>query len=83
MKRIEEIYNKDPTIGYRRMKAMLEEVTGKVINKKRIRRLMKILGLKGIFPRRKVTQSEAVEVKDLVKGKVATRPNQVCVSDIT
>ena len=83
MKRIEEIYNKDPAMGYRRMKAMLEEVTGKVINKKRIRRLIKILGLKGIFPRRRVTQSEAVEVKDLVKGKVATRPNQVWVSDIT
>ncbi|MCD6370622.1 MAG: hypothetical protein J7L63_03915 [Thermoplasmata archaeon] len=43
MKQIEEIYNKDPTIGYRRMKAMLEKVT----------------------------------------RKVATRPNQVWVSDIT
>ena len=83
MKRMEEIYNKDPTIGYRRMKVVLEKATGKVINKKRVRRLMRVLGLKGIFPRRTVTQTVDAGLKDLIKGKIVTSPNQVWVSDIT
>ena len=44
---IERIYSKDPTLGYRRIKVVLEKEVGKTINKKRIRRLMKLLGLRG------------------------------------
>ncbi len=49
MEMIEEEYSKDPTLGYRKMTEILKKKTGKPINKKRVRRLMKKLGLKGIF----------------------------------
>ncbi len=52
---IERIYSKDPTLGYRRMKAVLEKEIGKTINKKRVRRLMRLPGLRGIYPRKSAT----------------------------
>jgi len=36
MNHIERIYSKDPTLGYRRIKAILEKDTGEAINKKRV-----------------------------------------------
>jgi len=60
MEIIEEEYSKYPTHGYRRMTEILRKKTGKPINKKRVRRLMKKLGLKGIFPK-----MEKMELKEL------------------
>ena len=51
MEMIEEEYSKDPTVGYRKMTEILRKKIGKPINKKRVRRLMRKLGLKGIFPK--------------------------------
>ena len=50
------------------MTEILKKKTGKPINKKRIRRLMRKLGLKGIFPRRKLTKSVDVKVKNELVG---------------
>ena len=83
MEMIEEEYSKDPTVGYRKMTEILRKKTGKPINKKRVRRLMRKLGLKGIFPRRKLTKSVDVKTKNELVGKEVTKPNQVWVSDIT
>ncbi|MCD6449103.1 MAG: transposase [Thermotogaceae bacterium] len=66
---IEEEYGKDPTLGYRRITAVLRKKTGKSINEKRVRRLMKKLGLKGIFPKRKLTKSVKFGIKNEVIGE--------------
>ncbi|MCD6449258.1 MAG: transposase [Thermotogaceae bacterium] len=49
MEMIEGQYSKDPTLGYRRMTAVLRKKTGKPINKKRARRLIRLLRIKGGF----------------------------------
>jgi len=59
MSHIEGIYSKDPTLGYRRIKAILEKDTGEAINKKRVRRLMRLLELKGIYPKKVTTQLDS------------------------
>ena len=84
MNHIERIYSKDSTLGYRRIKAILEKDTGEAINKKRVRRLMRLLGLKGIYPKKVTTQSVLDrKTRDMVKGKAVKRPNQVWTADIT
>ncbi len=83
MEIIEEEYSRDPTLGYRKMTEILKKKTGKPINKKRVRRLMRELGLKGIFPKRKLTKSVDVKVKNELVGNEVTKPNRVWVSDIT
>ena len=84
MNHIERIYSKDPTLGYRRMKVVLEKETGKPINKKRARRLMRLLGLRGICPRKSTTRSvKGEKLSDIMQGRTVTRPNQVWVGDIT
>ena len=57
MELIEKNYLKDPTMGFRRMKARLERLTGKRINHKRVRRLMRKMGLKGIVPSPRTTKT--------------------------
>lgn len=46
---IMEIYEKYPIYGYRRITAILRK-KGILINKKKVQRLMKLLGLKAIYP---------------------------------
>jgi len=49
------VYSRDPTLGYRGIKAMPQKETAKVINRKRVWRLMRLLGLRGIFSRESTT----------------------------
>ena len=83
MELIEEIYSKDPTMGFRRMKIRLERLTGKKINHKRVRRLMRKMGLKGIAPSPKTTETTRASHNNLLKHMRATYPNKVWCADIT
>jgi putative transposase len=80
---LEEIYEGDPSTGYRRMRAVIERERGVKVNHKRIRRLMRIMGLKGIAPVPKTTKTTATDCSNLLKGFNVTRPNQVWCADIT
>ena len=40
MDRIEELHSKDPTLGYRRMRAILEREDGIKVNHKRVREVL-------------------------------------------
>ncbi|RKX52369.1 MAG: hypothetical protein DRP30_06295 [Thermotoga sp.] len=80
---LEEKYSEDPTLGYRRMTAILRKKLGKPVNKKRVRRLMRKIGLKGIFPRRELTKSVDAGIKNMIVGREIIKPNQVWVSGIT
>jgi putative transposase len=81
---IDRQYLATPFYGARKMAAWLKS-QGQIVNRKRIRRLMHIMGLKAIY-RRPRTSKPAPGNKIypyLLSGMQITRPNQVWASDIT
>ncbi|WP_430102679.1 IS3 family transposase [Paenibacillus validus] len=84
MHRIDEIYMKHPYFGYRRMTNFLRD-QGSEINRKRVRRLMQLMGLEAIYP--KPNLSKRLHAKYtrpyLLRGLTIDRPNQVWGIDIT
>jgi putative transposase len=84
MHRINEIYMKHPYYGYRRMTTTLREQSFDV-NRKRVRRLMRLMGLEAIYP--KPNLSKRLHAKYcrpyLLRGLTIERPNQVWGIDIT
>jgi len=84
MKLIDHQYLTTPFYGTRRMAAWLRN-QGYEVNRKRVRRLMRIMGLKTIY-RRPRTSKPAPGHKIypyLLSGIKITRPNQVWAADIT
>jgi putative transposase len=84
MKLIDRQYLVTPFYGARRMAAWLRN-QGYRVNRKRIRRLMRIMGLKAIYRRpRTSTPAPGYKVYPyLLSGMEITRPNQVWAADIT
>ncbi len=84
MKLIDRHYLEAPFLGARKIAACLK-IQGHVINRKRVRRLMNLMGLKVIY-RRPRTSKPAPGHKIypyLLDGMAITRPNQVWAADIT
>jgi transposase InsO family protein len=75
-----------PTYGYRRLTKQLQR-EGRVVNSKRVRRLMHELGIVGKAPEKKprTTNSEHPYPRypNLVEDREVTRPDEVWVADIT
>lgn len=84
MKKIDEIYTKQPSYGVRRITVELKK-TGYKINRKRVRRLMRLMGLEALYPKPKlsVTGSESNKYPYLLRGVKIERKNQVWSTDIT
>jgi len=82
--RIGEIYEATPQYGYRRVHAQLLR-EGRNVNRKRVYRLMKELGLQAIYPRPKTTirGKQATVYPYLLGGLKIERPHQVWQVDIT
>lgn len=82
--RIGEIYEATPQYGYRRIHAQLVR-EGRKINRKRVYRLMKELGLQAIYPRPRTTirDKQAAVYPYLLGGLHIERPHQVWQVDIT
>lgn len=84
MHRIDEVYMKHPYFGYRRMTRTLKN-QGYLVNRKRIRRLMQLMGLEAVYP--KPNLSKRLHAKYcrpyLLRGLTIDRPNQVWGIDIT
>jgi len=76
-----------PTYGYRRLKKQLERDSQQVLNHKKVRRLMRDLGLvvKKKAKKRRTTNSQHPwpRYPNLVQELEIVRPDQVWVSDIT
>ena len=83
IEKIEELYTKDPTLGYRRMKAMLEREMGVKINLKKVRRLMRLIRVKRITPAPKTTKTTDTTYKNPLRHFNVKKPNQVWCADIT
>jgi putative transposase len=84
MRRIDELYLEKPFYGSRRMTFDLNE-EGRGVNRKRVRRLMRLMGLEALVPR-PGTSKAAPENKIypyLLRGVTITEPNHVWASDIT
>ena len=83
MRLIDEQYLKTPFYGSRRMTAVLER-RGESVNRKRVRRLMSLMGLEGLEPRRRTTVADpnARAYPYLLRDRVLTRINEVWSSDI-
>jgi putative transposase len=84
MSLIDEIYTDCPFYGSRRMKAELRE-RGHGVNRKRVIRLMRKMGLKAIFPKRNLSKPMEGHKKYpyLLRDLTIERPNQVWATDIT
>lgn len=84
MHQIDEIYMKHPYFGYRRMTSFLRD-RGIEVNRKRVRRLMKHMGLEAIYPKPNLSKRfHAQHIRPyLLRGLTIDRPNQVWGIDIT
>lgn len=84
MRRIDEQFTKTPFYGSRRLTAWLKTKKYEV-NRKRVRRLMSLMGLEPIYPRPRTSQgnSEHEKYPYLLEGLLIVRPNQVWSTDIT
>ncbi len=84
MRLIDEQYLKTPFYGYPKMTAHLRRL-GHTVNPKRIARLMRLMGLQAIVPRRKLTQPAPGHkiYPYLLRNVAITHPNHVWSTDIT
>jgi len=85
MKRIDVYYLEHPYYGVERMTDYLNLDLGFHVNKKRIRRLYKLMGLHTIYPKPKTTTRDKTSYiyPYLLRGLKVERPNQVWQTDIT
>jgi putative transposase len=84
MKLIDMQYTKYPFYGSRRMMHWLIE-QGRKVNRKYVRRLMRLIGLEGLAPKPNTSKprKEHKKYPYLLKGLKIDRPNQVWSTDIT
>ena len=82
---IDEEFTAHPFTGVERMVDMVRLEKGIVVNHKRIRRLMRKMGLMAIYPKPRTTQSivEHAKYPCLIRKMDITEPDQVWCSDIT
>jgi putative transposase len=81
---MDEQHLKRPTFGRRQMTLWLRN-QGHEVNEKRVRRLMKLMGLEAIYckPRTTLRNKQHKIYPYLLRGVEITRPNQVWSTDIT
>lgn len=85
MNMIREIYTQRPFLGYRRITVLLKRDYGIEINRKRVYRFMKLMGLHAIYPKMNLSkrrQEEAV-YPYLLKQQPPQKPNDAWSIDIT
>lgn len=85
MNEIRDLYEKHCFLGYRRITEMLKRKFSRSINRKKVLRLMQKMGLKAVYPKKRLTKRE----KDhkvypyLMRGTVPEKPNDCWGVDIT
>ncbi len=84
MRLLDEQYTRTPFYGFRRMKLWLAE-QGHIVNHKRVRRMMRTMGLEAIYPKPKLSRrnDEHKVFPYLLRDVPVVRPGQVWASDIT
>ena len=84
MRRLDEIHLQHPFLGSRRLRDALEQ-EGRFVNRKRIQRLMRLMGLEALYPQRKTSLPGKGHriFPYLLRGLDITRPNHVWCTDVT
>lgn len=84
MDMIDEMYTERPVLGSRKIADKLSK-KGYAVGRKRVRRLMRVLGLEAVYPkpRLSVPDREAQKYPYLLAGLSIERPDQVWATDIT
>jgi Transposase and inactivated derivatives len=84
MKLIDEQYMRSPFYGSRKMTAYLIRA-GHKVNRKRVQRLMRLMGIEAIYPKKRlsVKVSSDNRYSYLLKDMAITEPDQVWSADIT
>jgi putative transposase len=84
MRLLDEQYTRAPFYGSRRMTAWLE-TQGHQVNRKRVSRLMEVMGIEAVYPKPKLSQvGEGHRIYPyLLRGTTVERVNQVWSTDIT
>jgi putative transposase len=81
---LDEQYTRTPFYGVPRMTAWLE-TQGEAVNEKRVRRLLRVLGLEAIYPQPRLSDAAAGHkiYPYLLRNVAITRVNQVWSTDLT
>jgi putative transposase len=84
MRLIDEQYTACPVYGSRRMTAWLTR-RGEAVNRKRVQRLMRLMGLEAIYPKPRLSAAGRGHrvYPYLLRGVRVTRPDQVWGADVT
>lgn len=84
MRRIDELYTDHPTWGSRKLRDRLR-LEGHGVNRKRIQRLMRVMGLEVLYPKKNLSHPapDAKVYPYLLRYLRIDRPNQVWCTDIT
>jgi putative transposase len=84
MRRIDELFTRWPFLGSRRMTAMLR-AEGEAINRKRVQRLMRRMGIAALGPKPRTTKPAPGHTifPYLLRDMTIEQPNQVWAADIT
>jgi putative transposase len=84
MRQLDELYTAHPFLGSRRMTAMLRQ-EGWNINRKRVQRLTRQMGIEALGPRPRTTKLAPGHkiYPYLLRDKAIERPNEVWAADIT
>jgi putative transposase len=84
MNLIDEQFTKTPFYGVPRMRAWLK-VQGHEVNHKRVRRLMRLMGLEAVYPKPRLSRSNQQHKKYpyLLNNLLIDHPDQVWCADIT
>jgi putative transposase len=84
MRLLDEEYTAHPFLGSRRLTKWLIE-QGEEVNRKRVRRLMRLMGLEAIYPKPKLSAARAGHriYPYLLRDVAVERPDQVWSTDIT
>lgn len=84
MRLLDEQYTTTPCYGLRRMTAWLRG-QGYTVNRKRVARLMRVMGLEALYPKPRLSQPAAGQMiyPYLLRGVTVERLNQVWSADLT
>lgn len=84
LRRIDELFTAWPFLGSRRMAALLR-AEGHAVNRKRVQRLMRRMGIAALGPKPRTTKPAPGHkiFPYLLRGLAIERPNQVWAADIT
>ena len=85
MEKLDELFTENPTRGTRRLRQALKTRCGLVAGRDTVRRLMRLMGITAIYPKKNLSVATPSHKKypSWLRGVAITHPNQVWSTDIT